>query len=90
MQAEGGWAKIRGRSEALGNSSRRCSDAVAILRSQCEEARMPKKRTIEAEALRALRAVRKIRPENWDDEDDPEQAAAWTKVEKVLKAVGAA
>jgi hypothetical protein len=51
---------------------------------------MPKKTTLEAEALRALQAVRKIRPDNWDDEGDPEQAAAWTKVENVLKAARAA
>jgi hypothetical protein len=50
---------------------------------------MTKKKTLEAEALRALRAVRKIRPLNWDDDNDPEQAAAWTKVEKVLKAAAA-
>lgn len=33
-----------------------------------------------AEARDPLRAVLKVRPVNWDDDDDPEQVAAWKLV----------
>lgn len=38
-------------------------------------------RTVKAqELLTALKAVLKVRPANWDDDEDPEQVAAWTLV----------
>lgn len=39
--------------------------------------------------LRAAQAVQAIRPDNWDDGDDPEQAAAWRLLDAALAKSGA-
>ncbi len=35
--------------------------------------------------LEALKQVWLVRPINWDDDDDPDQAAAWRAVESSIK-----
>jgi hypothetical protein len=43
------------------------------------------------ELLAALKAAQAIRPGNWDDDDDPDQAAAWRAVDAAIaKAEGGA
>jgi hypothetical protein len=32
----------------------------------------------------ALEALRKVRPSNWDDDEDPDQKAAWLAADKAL------
>lgn len=42
-------------------------------------------RTVEAQQLRAaVRALIKVRPSNWDDDEDPEQVAAWKLAQEAL------
>jgi hypothetical protein len=42
-------------------------------------------RTVEAQKLRAaLVALLKVRPTNWDDDDDPDQVAAWKLAEAAV------
>lgn len=38
--------------------------------------------------LTAAQMVMAVRPTNWDDDDDPDQVAAWSALEEPLRACG--
>ena len=39
--------------------------------------------------LTAAQMVMAVRPTNWDDDEDPDQVAAWSALEEALRACGA-
>jgi hypothetical protein len=50
-------------------------------RLACANRLLARARTAEA----ALRALNAVRPSNWDDDEDPEQTAAWLALDAALR-----
>lgn len=46
--------------------------------------RAPSSPVVLPELMEAAAAVMAIRPANWDDDDDPEQVAAWRKLDEAI------